>query len=71
MVNSGPRVLLTCVVAWITSCSTGLVARMKLKWAGLGIQPVPYSALASAPLTCFSGCQIGSIGRKISSASQL
>lgn len=72
MVNSGPSVLLTCEVAWITPCSTGPVAaRMKLKWAGFGSQSVPYSASVNVPLMCSSGCRISSIGKKISSASQL
>ncbi|MEU5306603.1 hypothetical protein ACH4YO_36170 [Streptomyces noursei] len=44
---------------------------MKLKWAGFGSQPVPYSALVNVPLMCSSGCQISSIGKKSSSASQL
>lgn len=72
MVKSGPRVVLMCEVAWMTPCSTGRVAaRMKLKWEGFGSQSVPYSACVRAPLMCFSGCQISSIGKKISSASQL
>ena len=46
MVHREPRVLLRCEVALITPSSTGLVAaRTKLKWAGLGSHPVPYSAL--------------------------
>jgi hypothetical protein len=60
------------VVAVITPFSTGLVAaRTKLKWAGSGSHPVPYSALVRVPLIRSRGCQISSMGKKISSESQL
>jgi hypothetical protein len=72
MVNSGPRVLLRCEVALITPFTTGLVAaRMKLKRSGSGSHPVPYSALVRAPLIRSRGCQISSMGKKITSASKL
>ena len=49
MVNSGPKVLLRCEVALVTPSTTGLVAaRTKLKRAGSGSHPVPYSALVRA-----------------------
>ena len=58
--------------AVVTPSTTGLVAaRTKLKRAGSGSHPVPYSALVRAPLIRSRGCQISSRGKKISSASKL
>ncbi|WP_372346129.1 hypothetical protein [Streptomyces sp. KL116D] len=72
--NSAAEAPLTCEVAWITPCSTGLVAAdMKVKWAGFGSQSVPHSASVSVPLMCSRADARSSArsGREISSASQL